>query len=161
MLISLPSPVCGRRCLRVSPKNASEYLLSRITQEHYLFLNHIPKLREYKFINTHPIVFTSLLYFHSLPQTHYPRPLFPYPACFLLPKKNGQRNAIETHGPHYLTGSDQLSSFCCAEFFHYLTRNGPKLETKSRAAHGFGGAWIHISFAVLHYMDFVYLNPIR
>lgn len=49
------------------------YLLSCVTQEHYLFLDQIPKLSEYKLINTHPIVFTLFLYFHSLPQTYYPR----------------------------------------------------------------------------------------
>lgn len=121
-LISLYSPVCEGRWLRVSPKDASECLLSCVTQLYYLFLNRDPKLRECKFINKHP---SSLLHFHSLPQTHYPSPLFPYPECFLLPKRNGWRNAIETHGPCYLTGSNEFSSFCCAVMKRWLI---PKLR---------------------------------
>lgn len=50
----------------MSPKDASECLLSCIIQQYYLFLNQDPKLRECKFINKHPFsphfcIFTAYL----------------------------------------------------------------------------------------------------
>lgn len=137
------------------------YLLSCVTQEHYLFLDQIPKLREYELINTHPIVFTSLLYFHNLSQTYYPRPFSATLNVSYREREMGKRILLELMDHVTLQVANNINNFAVQRIFYYLISNGFKLETKSRAAQYFGGTSIHISFAVLHYMDVVYLNPIR
>jgi len=118
---SLPS-LC-RDMTKSIPKGCFRVLhhvLHMQTIHFYITSLNLENIKSLTHTNRHPIVFTSLLYFHSLPQSLYPRPLFPYPECFLLPKRNGWRNVTETRGPYYLTGSDQFSSFCCAKSFSII-----------------------------------------